>query len=67
MNATLQHLDLECNKVGDAGAATIAGALCVNRTLKVRNFSSNDKSYRVYSNVPRLPGERGTYTLTSQH
>ena len=25
---------------GDAGAATIAGALCVNRTLKVLSFSS---------------------------
>lgn len=37
----LQHLDLECNKVGNAGAAAIAGALPFNRVLRVLNLSSN--------------------------
>ena len=46
MNAVLNHLDLECNRVGDAGAVAIAGALCVNKTIRVLTFSSNNKSYR---------------------
>ena len=59
MNATLQHLDLECNKVGDAGAAAIASALCANKALRVLSFSSNDKTYR--ATACAVPTRRASY------
>ena len=65
MNATLQHLDLECNKVGDAAAAAIASALSANKALRVLSFSSMQRQNLLsYSNVPCLPGERATYNPT---
>ncbi len=68
MNAVLNHLDLECNRVGDAGAVAIAGALCVNKTIRVLTFSSNNKSYRATAMCRVYPeSELQTHALTTLH